>query len=199
MPTRSTPTSPSCNACSPGSSHTGPTCRSVQSSPMEPTMASTGRRRPGSSAAAHRLGHQQAATEAEWLPRLAPHPPLKLPVQLARGHPAEGPSLRLVGVSVAARRERPRHDRRPGAGGRRPRRLCEGAPPGRCHRRPSPSPVWPRRTAGPARRACPSIDLPARRPHRRRRYLRAWEKSLHAPPWDGADVWVHGDCCRATC
>ena len=33
---------------------------------------------------------QQAAKEAEWLPRLAPHLPLALPVQLAMGHPAEG-------------------------------------------------------------------------------------------------------------
>ena len=32
----------------------------------------------------------QAATEARWLPRLAPQLPLALPVQLARGHPAEG-------------------------------------------------------------------------------------------------------------
>src|SRR3712207_839806 len=33
---------------------------------------------------------QQAAKEAEWLPRLAPHLPLALPVPLAMGHPAEG-------------------------------------------------------------------------------------------------------------
>jgi hypothetical protein len=33
---------------------------------------------------------KQAAREAEWLPRLAPHLPLAVPVQLAMGHPAEG-------------------------------------------------------------------------------------------------------------
>src|SRR5438552_7971233 len=33
---------------------------------------------------------KQAAKEAEWLPRLAPHLPLAVPVQLAMGHPAEG-------------------------------------------------------------------------------------------------------------
>ena len=33
---------------------------------------------------------EQAAKEAEWLPRLAPHLPLAVPVQLAMGHPAEG-------------------------------------------------------------------------------------------------------------
>jgi hypothetical protein len=33
---------------------------------------------------------EQAAKEATWLPRLAPHLPLALPVQLAMGHPAEG-------------------------------------------------------------------------------------------------------------
>lgn len=32
----------------------------------------------------------QAAKEAEWLPRLAPHLPLAIPVQLAQGRPAEG-------------------------------------------------------------------------------------------------------------
>ncbi len=30
----------------------------------------------------------QAAKERQWLPRLAPHLPLALPVQLAMGHPA---------------------------------------------------------------------------------------------------------------
>jgi aminoglycoside phosphotransferase (APT) family kinase protein len=33
---------------------------------------------------------RQAAKEAEWLPKLAPHLPLALPVQLAMGRPAEG-------------------------------------------------------------------------------------------------------------
>src|SRR5437868_12563549 len=33
---------------------------------------------------------RQAAKEAEWLPKLAPHLPLALPVQRAMGHPAEG-------------------------------------------------------------------------------------------------------------
>jgi aminoglycoside phosphotransferase (APT) family kinase protein len=32
----------------------------------------------------------QAAKEAEWLPRLAPHLPLAVPVQLARGRAVEG-------------------------------------------------------------------------------------------------------------
>src|SRR5688572_21561894 len=33
---------------------------------------------------------KQAAKEAEWLPKLAPHLPLAVPVQLARGQPAAG-------------------------------------------------------------------------------------------------------------
>jgi aminoglycoside phosphotransferase (APT) family kinase protein len=33
---------------------------------------------------------EQAGLEREWLPRLAPHLPLAIPVQLAMGHPAEG-------------------------------------------------------------------------------------------------------------
>ena len=36
------------------------------------------------------MGHGQAAKEAKWLPRLAPHLPLALPVPVAMGHPAEG-------------------------------------------------------------------------------------------------------------
>src|SRR5688572_1586474 len=32
----------------------------------------------------------QASKEAEWLPKLGPHLPLAVPVQLARGRPAEG-------------------------------------------------------------------------------------------------------------
>ena len=31
-----------------------------------------------------------AAKEAEWLPRLAPHPPLAVPVPVGRGRPAQG-------------------------------------------------------------------------------------------------------------
>src|SRR5918997_1529804 len=37
-----------------------------------------------------RWAMRQAAREAGWLPRLAPHLPLALPVQLAMGQPAEG-------------------------------------------------------------------------------------------------------------
>src|SRR5947207_15588891 len=33
---------------------------------------------------------EQAAKEAEWLPKLAPHLPLAVPVQVAMGRPAEG-------------------------------------------------------------------------------------------------------------
>jgi aminoglycoside phosphotransferase (APT) family kinase protein len=77
---------------------------------------------------------KQAAKEAEWLPRLAPHLPLAVPVQLAMGHPAEGYPLRLVGVRVVAGRERQRHDRRSGPSGSRPCRVRECAAPGRRNR-----------------------------------------------------------------
>ena len=48
------------------------------------------RRRPRRAPAPDRVGTEQAAKEAEWLPRLAPHLPLAVPVQLALGDPAEG-------------------------------------------------------------------------------------------------------------
>lgn len=136
---------------------------------------------------------RQAAREAEWLPRLAPHLPLAIPVQLAMGHPAEGypfdwsvyrwlpgenangtiedleqAAVDLAGFVKALRRIDPSgaHPRHHGARGAP---LVEGDEQVR------------RSIAQLGDR----IDRSAA--------LRCWEESLGAPPWDGDEVWVHGD------
>ncbi len=136
---------------------------------------------------------EQALKEAEWLPRLAPHLPLAVPVPVAMGQPAEDyPFVWSV------------HEWLPGANAngtlddldqaavdlaafvRALRRIdTAGAPP-----RP------PGARGGPlaesdegVRRAIAElgdrIDGAAA--------LRSWEESLAAPAWDGEDVWLHGD------
>jgi aminoglycoside phosphotransferase (APT) family kinase protein len=135
----------------------------------------------------------QAAKEAEWLPKLAPHLPLAVPVQLARGHPADGypfdwsvyewlpgenangtiDDLVQAAVDLA---DFVRSLRKIDATGAHPR--------------------LPQRRGGPlaegdeqVRRSIAQlgdrIDGDAA--------LRSWEESLKAPLWQGAEVWVHGD------
>jgi aminoglycoside phosphotransferase (APT) family kinase protein len=135
----------------------------------------------------------QAAKEAEWLPKLAPHLPLEVPVQLARGHPAEGypfewsvytwlpgenangtiDDLDRAAVDLAAFVQALRridatdaHARRPGS---------RGAPLAELdtHVRRAIAELGGR------------VDADAA--------LRSWEESLHAPAWEGEEVWVHGD------
>lgn len=135
----------------------------------------------------------QAAKEAEWLPKLAPHLPLATPVQLATGRPAEGypfewsvyrwlpgedangtivhldrAAVDLAGFVNALRRidTTGAHPRPPrGRGGP----LVEGDEQVR------------RSIAQLGDR----IDGDAA--------LRSWEGSLNAPAWDGREAWVHGD------
>ncbi len=136
---------------------------------------------------------KQAATEALWLPKLAPHLPLTLPVQRAMGHPAEGypfewsvyewlsgenvngtiDDLDQAAVDLAAFVRALRqvdttgaHPRPPGGRGGP---LVEGDE----HVRRSIAQLGDRIDGGAA--------------------LRSWEESLNAPAWDGAEVWVHGD------
>ena len=113
------------------------------------------RRPPGRPAAAHRLGHRPGAHRGEVAAQAraaaAPGPAGAAGPRA----PGRGLPLRVVGVRVAPGRERQRHHRRPGAGGRRPGRVRAGAAPGRHHRRPPPAPARPGRATCPARRACP--------------------------------------------
>ncbi len=135
----------------------------------------------------------QAAKEAEWLPKLAPHLPLAIPVQLAMGHPAEGypfawsvyewlpgenangtiGDLDQAAVDLAAFVTALRqvdtagaHPRPPGARGGP---LADGDE----HVRRSIAQLGDR------------IDGDAT--------LRSWQESLSAPAWDGPEAWVHGD------
>jgi aminoglycoside phosphotransferase (APT) family kinase protein len=135
----------------------------------------------------------QAAREARWLPRLAPHLPLAIPVQLAAGRPAEGypftwsicewlpgeivdgalSDLVQAAVDLAAFVTALQ------------RVSTAGAPPRRPGRRGGP---LAERDADVRRSVAElggRIDGPAA--------LRSWEKSLAAPPWAGPDVWLHGD------
>src|SRR2546423_791279 len=136
---------------------------------------------------------KQAAKEAEWLPKLAPHLPLAVPVHLARGHAAEGypfdwsiyewlpgenangtiddldQAAADLGAFVEALRQID----------------TIGAPP---------------RPAGSRGAPLAELDKPVRRSIAElgdridaRAANRSWEESLHAPEWDGAEVWLHGD------
>ena len=135
----------------------------------------------------------QAAKEAEWLPRLAPHLPLAVPVQLAIGWPAEGypfdwsvyewlpgenangtiDDLNRAAVDLA---EFVRALRRADVADAHPRpRGARGAPLAELDEQVR------RSIAELADR----IDG--------RAALGSWEESLEVPDWDGDDVWVHGD------
>ena len=135
----------------------------------------------------------QASKEAEWLPRLAPHLPLAVPVQLAMGQPAEGypfewsvykwlpgenangtiADLDQAAIGLAAFVKALRQVDATDAPPRPP--LERGAPLAGLdeHARRSITELGDR------------IDGDAA--------LRSWEESLSVSEWDGAEVWVHGD------
>ena len=136
---------------------------------------------------------EQAAKEEKWLPRLAPHLPLAVPVQLAMGHPAAGypfawsvyewlpgenangtiDDLDQAAVDLAAfvsalrRVDTTDADPRPRGARGGPLAELDGAV------RRSIEQLGDRIDGGAA--------------------LRSWEESLDASEWDGEEVWVHGD------
>jgi aminoglycoside phosphotransferase (APT) family kinase protein len=136
---------------------------------------------------------KQAAREAEWLPRLAPHLPLAVPVQLAMGHPAEGypyewsiyewlpgenangalGDLSQAAVDLAAFVTALR------------RIDTTGAFPGAPHSRGGPLAESDEQVRRSITQLGDRIDGAAT--------LRSWQESLDAPVWDGTEVWVHGD------
>ncbi len=136
---------------------------------------------------------KQAATEALWLPKLAPHLPLALPVQLAMGHPAEGypfewsvyewlpgenangtiKDLDQAAVDLAAFVRALRQVDTIGAHLRPPRGRGGPLAEGDEQVRRSIAQLGDR------------VDGDAA--------LRSWEESLNASAWEGAEVWVHGD------
>jgi aminoglycoside phosphotransferase (APT) family kinase protein len=135
----------------------------------------------------------QARREAKWLPRLAPHLPLRVPVQLGMGEPAEGypfdwtvyewlpgenangtiDDLERAAVDLAAfvtaLRAIETRDAHPRGHGARGAPLTE--------------------LDDVVRR---SIDELGDRIDRAAA-LRSWDESVSAPAWDGEEVWVHGD------
>ena len=135
----------------------------------------------------------QAGKEKEWLPKLAPHLPLAVPVQLAKGKPGEGypfewsvyewlpgenangtlDDLDQAAVDLAAF---VRALRRVDAAGAHPRPA---------HDRGGPLAEHDQQVRRSIAELGNRIDGAAA--------LRSWDKSVHAPVWDGAEVWVHGD------
>jgi aminoglycoside phosphotransferase (APT) family kinase protein len=135
----------------------------------------------------------QAAKEAEWLPRLAPHLPLAVPTPLALGRPdGDYPfawSVQSWLPGANAHRTVPELE---GAAVDLARFVhalraveTEGAPA-----RPPGARGGPLAERDDAVRAAIAelgdrVDGAAA--------LRSWQASLGAPAWDGAEVWVHGD------
>lgn len=135
----------------------------------------------------------QAAKEAKWLPKLAQHLPLELPVQLAMGHSAEGypfewsvytwlpgenangtiNDLDRAAVDLATFIKALRQVDTTGAPLRPP------------HRRGGPLAEGDEQVRQSVKQLGDRIDGDAT--------LRSWEESLSAPAWDGPEVWVHGD------
>ena len=138
---------------------------------------------------------EQAAKEAEWLPKLAPHLPLTLPEQVAAGRPGEGypfdwsvytwlPGANALGtiedlsqaaVDLAAFLRALQEVDTTGAPAR---------PPGS-----RGGPLADGDRDDDVRRSIAAlgtrIDGAAA--------LRSWEESLAAPTWGGSEVWLHAD------
>jgi aminoglycoside phosphotransferase (APT) family kinase protein len=135
----------------------------------------------------------QAAKEAEWLPRLAPHLPLAVPVQVARGRSVEeypfewsvyewlpgenangtiGDYCQAAGDLAAFVRALREVD-------------ASEAPPRRRGARGAPLAELDRAV----RRSIEQLD----QRFDREATLHSWEESVHAPLWHGDEVWVHGD------
>jgi aminoglycoside phosphotransferase (APT) family kinase protein len=135
----------------------------------------------------------QAAKEAEWLPRLAPHLPLAVPMQLAMGRPGEGypfdwsvytwlpgqdangtiDDLDQAAVDLAAFVTALRQVETTGAPARPP------------HGRGGPLTEGDEQVRRSVARLGDRIDGDTT--------LRSWQESLDAAAWDREEVWVHGD------
>ena len=136
---------------------------------------------------------RQAALEAEWLPKLAPHLPLALPTPVAMGQPAEGYPFNwsvykwLPGANAndtLADLEQAALDL--AAFVKALRRIdTTGAHPRRPHSRGGPLAEGDAQVRRSITQLGDRIDAAAA--------LRAWEESLAAPAWAGTEVWVHGD------
>lgn len=133
----------------------------------------------------------QAAKEAEWLPRLAPHLPLALPVPLALGQPYLGYPYPwavyewLPGETADRTLGEPEQAAVDLAGFLLALRALDttGAPtPGG---RGGPLVERDDAVRSAVSRLGNRVDGPAA--------LRAWDESLQAPAWVGPGRWIHGD------
>lgn len=137
---------------------------------------------------------RQGEKERRWLPVLAPHLPIEVPVPLAMGAPAEGYPFHWY-VAPWLVGENPKRD-----GSVDLHRLAvdlaafvlalqrvdtTGAPTPGPARRGGPLAGADASTRGPAERLRGEVDVDA--------LLAVWDAGLHAPGWDRAPVWVHGD------
>lgn len=135
----------------------------------------------------------QAHTEAKWLPRLAPQLPLALPVQLARGRPAEGYPFEwsvyewLPGENANGTIGDLEQAAVDLAGFVRALRRVDttGAHPRHPHGRGGPLAQHDEHVRRSVAELGDRVDGDAA--------LRSWRVSLEAPAWDGPEVWVHGD------
>ena len=136
---------------------------------------------------------RQAAKEAKWLPKLAPHLPLSIPLPVAMGHAAEGypfdwsvcewlpgenatstiDDLTQAAVDLASFVKALR------------RIDTTGAPPQLRQSRGAPLEELDESVRRSISQLGGRINGDTAR--------RSWEDSLQAPAWDGQEVWVHGD------
>lgn len=136
---------------------------------------------------------RQAAKEARWLPKLAPHLPLAVPVPLATGRPAEGyPFDWSVYEWLPG-------DNANGTIGDLDRAAVDLAAFVKALRRIDTAAAPPRSGSargGPLARHDDDVRRSIAQLGDRidgAAVLRSWRESLAAPPWEGEDVWVHGD------
>ncbi len=136
---------------------------------------------------------KQAAKEATWLPRLAPHLPLSVPVQLAMGRPAHGypyhwsvyewlPGRDSNGTLVDL--ERAADDL---AGFIIALRGIDtdGAPDREPGKRGGPLSEHDEQVRRSVDALGDRADSAA--------VLRSWHEALEAEPWNGRELWIHGD------
>ncbi|MEY2404568.1 MAG: hypothetical protein QOD38_2119 [Acidimicrobiaceae bacterium] len=137
---------------------------------------------------------RQGDKERRWLPVLAPHLPIEVPVPHAVGEPADGYPFRWY-VSPWLAGDNPELDGSVDLG-----RLAvdlaafvlalqrvdtAGAPPPQPAQRGGPLGPADASTRDRAEQLREDADVDA--------LLAVWDAGLGAPPWNGPDVWVHGD------
>jgi aminoglycoside phosphotransferase (APT) family kinase protein len=135
----------------------------------------------------------QAAMEARWLPKFAPHLPLAIPVPLAMGRPAEGypfgwsVSTWLPGDDASTAIDDLDQAAVDLAGFVTALRQVDatGAPPRPRRGRGGPLARLDERVREAITQLGDRIDGQAA--------LRSWQESLGAPAWDGPKTWVHAD------